>query len=610
MGLLDPLNLLWLIPVAGAIIALYLLKLKRQERRISSVMLWAQAVQDVQANAPFQKLRKNLLLFLQVLAAVLLLGALAIPFYRAAGVAGHDTVIVIDNSASMNASDVRPDRLGAARKLGISLAGSVGSGDLAAVMTCAPRPRVVCPFTNDRRSLAGTISGITPTDAPADVPSAYRLATSLLVRRRDPQIVILSDGAFGSLETAQISGARIRFVRVGRRSDNVAITALQARSDPTGKRQVFVSIHNFSRRRKDFDLEFYADGSLTDVRQMSIAPGADGQEIIPQSEVAGRVFTVKADIHDDLAADNSASIPLSAKRELKILLVSKGSLFLERALALDPMCSASRTSDPIVAASGDYDIVVYDCVKPTGKPPDVGCLFINIFGPDSPLQSQGRTRNPEIIEWNRQDEVTRFVDFGGVSLGSAGRCRAASWARPLVFGSGGPLIAAGELRGSRRIAIGWDLLESDLPLRVGFPILISNCLEWLSARQGEGGDLYARAGEPAAIPVPPDAKRLAVRRPDGRNELVEVTGTPALYGDTDTAGEYDLRSGKWRRRLFVNVLNYDESDLRPRERISVARGKGIVTGEGMKSNREAWRLALLLALCLLCVEWFVYHRRV
>ena len=53
-----------LLPV---IVAFYLLKLRRTEHQISSTYLWRKMIRDVEANAPWQKLKPNLLLFLQLL---------------------------------------------------------------------------------------------------------------------------------------------------------------------------------------------------------------------------------------------------------------------------------------------------------------------------------------------------------------------------------------------------------------------------------------------------------------------------------------------------------------------------------------------------------------
>src|SRR3954468_2693370 len=84
-----------------ALLVLYFLKLRRREMPVSSTLLWKKAVQDLQVNAPFQRLRRNLLLFLQLLLLLLLLLAFSRPVTNYTPGAGSTSVILIDRSASM-----------------------------------------------------------------------------------------------------------------------------------------------------------------------------------------------------------------------------------------------------------------------------------------------------------------------------------------------------------------------------------------------------------------------------------------------------------------------------------------------------------------------------
>ena len=118
MSFLAPLALagLLFLPV---VLAMYLLKLRRDEAVVPSTLLWQQLVADVEANAPWQKLRRSLLLLLQLLLVIILVLLAARPFVeRPAGLAG-DIVLVIDTSASMQATDVTPSRLDAAKAAAI-----------------------------------------------------------------------------------------------------------------------------------------------------------------------------------------------------------------------------------------------------------------------------------------------------------------------------------------------------------------------------------------------------------------------------------------------------------------------------------------------------------
>src|SRR3989441_8628620 len=110
MSLLHLLNP-WAALIAAAIavpalLVLYFLKLRRREMPVSSTLLWRKAIQDLQVNAPFQRLRRNLLLLLQLILLALLLLALSRPVSNYTPGPGKTTVILIDRSASMSAKDV------------------------------------------------------------------------------------------------------------------------------------------------------------------------------------------------------------------------------------------------------------------------------------------------------------------------------------------------------------------------------------------------------------------------------------------------------------------------------------------------------------------------
>src|SRR5258708_283896 len=154
MNFFNPLSLLWAIPLCGLIILMYILKLRRKDVTVSSTFLWRQGIRDVQGNAPFQKLRKNLLLFLQLLAAALLVLAITRPFWRSKGVGGRSVVIIVDTSASMSATDVKPNRLELAKREALDIANGMKAEDQMMVVSASSQAEAATGFSSSRRQLS------------------------------------------------------------------------------------------------------------------------------------------------------------------------------------------------------------------------------------------------------------------------------------------------------------------------------------------------------------------------------------------------------------------------------------------------------------------------
>jgi len=609
MSFLSPWSWLWFAPLGGIIIFLYLLKLKRVPRLVSSVMLWNRLVADLQANAPFQKLRRNLLLYLQLLAALVLVAALSRPFLRVKGLEGQSIALILDTSASMRATDLAGTRFEAAKKIALKAVDDLGRGDTMAVIAAAAKTQVVSPFTSDRRALGARINSLQCTDTTTRLEEAVRLADSLCARKKHAQIVVLSDGALPPLAEPLASRARLSFTRVGRRGENVAITALGARrSLSEGGYELLVALENLCSTRRVFTVEVSREGRLLDAREQSLSAGGRGAEVFQIPAAEAGLVRAKLEIADDLATDNAAWAFLAPRRQASVLLVTKGDLFLERALALDASLVVTKAQAPPSKAP-PYQLVVNEGSDGAALPRARGYLFINSGGAQAPVEITGEVSAPTITDWSRSDPVTRYLDLSGVQIAKARRASLKPWGRALAESEGGPVIAAGERGGIRSIYLGWDLLQSDFPLRVAFPIFIANCVDWLVPSEAGGQGAAVRAGEVVPLPVPAGLSRLRLVSPDGSSTDLTVDQSPLPIKDTDRAGVYTVEGQGFRQQFAVNLLSREESNTKPADQITIA-GKPV-TGSlaGVMANKEMWRWPVIIALCLITLEWIVFHRR-
>jgi len=634
MNLLNPWNLFWALPLLGGIVALWMLRLKRQDVTVSSLYLWNTLLQETQANAPFQRLRRNLLLFLQLLLAFLLVSALARPFVYGEAVTGHTIVLILDTSASMNATDVRPTRLQAAKDAADQLVDrEMRTGDVATVLTAAGKPgSALSGFTGDKGRLKAAIDGAAGTDTPVDMAGALTLAQSLVGTRRGAQVRVFSDGAFSTDDSRKLAmlplgGTDVKLTSVGTATpDNLAVTRLDGRRNPqSGNYQVFVQVQDGGGRphRGGGTLTLLKDGKLIDARALNLTSGMQSETFDSPLLQGGGVVTARLDdVKDDLAVDNQASLVLSPPRPRKVLLVTPGNPFLESGLNLDPdvVLEECRPDEfPTLGKSGTgYSMVVFDGVLPAAPLPPGNYLVFNALNAQMPLSGADRADAPTFIDESRTHPVMRFADLEGLHLRSALRTQTQPWGQALAEADSGPLIAAGEHNGLRAVSVAFDLGDSDWPLRVSFPIFLTNAVRWLTAAGGLGASQEETpTGGVASLTLPPGASSVTVQRPDGSKTALAApaNGGIMLVDDTRQAGVYHARtSGGQDFPFAVNLDSRDESVLAAQNPPALNH-PGISSAvtplpRARRAKDDLWPALAAVALGLLLLEWFVFHRRI
>lgn len=605
----------WLLPLAAIIIVLYLLRMRRQDVRVPATFLWPRITADVRANAPIQKLRITLLLILQLLALTLLVCALANPLRRERGLRGRTTVLVLDASASMGATDVVPSRFDEARRRIRAVVGALGSGDRCALVEAGPTTRVIFPLSNDRPRMLSALGGLTPSDAPGDMGEALRLAAALVGQQAGGRIVVFSDGAFPAVRDFSPGRADLLFDRVGQTSRNLAVTALDAAEAPDGGAQVFAGLHNYASQPLKTTASFYVDGTLADARSLTVPAGQTLGQTLRVPPTAQRAAVRLSTPGDILKADDAATLFLHGAGTIRALLVSSGDLFLERALALEPTIRLDRApAVPATERAGSpgesaYDLVIFDGVTPQPVKASAVWSFGGVGDAGLPVTDAGPSARPRILAWKRDDPILRYADWQSVLIEKAHRVQAKPGGRVLVQGSDGPLVVASEQSGRRALYVGWSLLDSDFPLRLGFPIFVDNALQWLTPTgQGTGGGLSVRAGQPFTLAAPRPGAALTLQSPDGTKTPLDTASGVATIRSVDRTGVYTVTGSQFRREVAVNLLDERESDVMPRATLDLS-GRAVAARGSLLTLSETWRPLVLLGLLVLAGEWWLFVRR-
>ena len=609
MSLLSPLALA-LFALALPLVLLYFLKVRRREQRVASLLLWDPSLRDREASAFFQRLQRDPLLILQILALVALSVALARPAVTLMGDGARKVVVVLDTSASMKATDVSPSRFDVARGQALGLVRRLSEGAEVMVIEAGVQPRVTAALARDRERALAAIRAAQARDLPNRLVEAVRTARALVAADPRAEIHVFSDGAFALPSGPETSDPRIRWVGVGRRSQNVGITNLSIRKNYFGSfdYQAFVSLVNYTAEPQTFTFTLELDRQPIAEKQVTLEPSVRRSVVLPFSHGGGGTVMARLQIDDDLAVDDVAYAVLPPPRKIAVLLVSSGNLFLEKVLGTDPHVSLEvKTPDQYQGGMGEADVVILDSVAPPRAGPG-RFVFVNAVPGDVPLEVLGRIDRPTIMDWDRAHPIMRHVEFAKVAIEDALRVRPLAAGRPLVEAVGGPLIYALEEPHRKALFIGFDLFKTDLPLRIAFPLILSNGLRWLHPAGLDQSSLQFAAGQPILLPLAHGVTSVTVTTPSGRTVKAPVTRGVVSFTETDEVGVYSLATAQGETRVAVNLMDADESNLAPRP-LPAATGTPAAAAAPIPIQRELWPLFVLLATALLVADGLLYWRR-
>jgi VWA domain-containing protein/aerotolerance regulator-like protein len=678
--LTTPFALLGLLFVP-VVIAMYLLKLRRTETVVPSTLLWRRLAADVEANAPWQRLRRSALLLLQLLLVVILALLASRPFLeRPAGLA-RDLVVIVDTSASMGATDVAPDRLTAARDAVKNALRDLPAGGKVSVIEAGRTARIVATGTSDLGRVRQAIDSIQPTASRGDLTDALALAQQLAVQSGDAEILVATDAALAVPPTTKVD-APVHVLRVGdpKGSRNQAIVALAVRTAPSAvTRSVFVSVANFDLEAATRRVEVWGDEHLLETRTIHVDAQQKADVIVDDVPAGIATVEVRLASGDDaapatarpdfLAIDDRAWAVVPPERTRNILLVGPGDPYLETALSYLPnshlfgLTSAEYPAGAVRTDGSSWDLVIFEGALPATLPTSP-ILAIAPTATSALGAVVGTLEGPGIGTVATDDPILRYVDLSTTHIAKAAKLEQPAWARTVIPGpKGAPLLYSGVRAGLPTAVLAFEPRESDLPLQVGFPILMANLTGELLG--GSAAPTAAvRPGDPVVLTVPARASGLHVTRPDGSStDLLPgaATGSTVTYTRTDVLGVYTATpiaaaagSGSPSTvpaspssspppaspgasnatgsdasapiRFAVDLFDVNESAIAPGSAAALeqlgravaqpgASGAPATGGAGAAAagprpdaRDEIWIPIVFLVLVALCVEWAVYHR--
>ena len=605
--------------VPPAIFALYFLKLKRQPLEVPSTYLWTKVIEDLHVNSIWQRLRQNLLLFLQLLLVALAIFALLRPGWQGESLSGRKFIFLVDRSASMSATDGEGDatRLDAAKKKIAALVDQMDSDMSAMIIAYDDEPDVVQEFTDNRRLLREALDRIEPTSKPTNIRGALELASGFANPERvsieeggaefdatvqeNVELYIFSDGRFGPVEGFSLGNLQAKYLPIGSvEANNLAITAFNTRRNDSRPedRQAFVQVANFSEAPQTGTVQLFLDGQLRDAAEVAV----------PAGDVVGTTFNLgdaptgklearldpPADLKDRLKLDNRGYAVLDPQKQTRVLLVTPGNNALELALTTGRAKRLGKVDKISPEAIGTpdfkqrmesetYDLVIFDQCAPT-KPEEMPLANTLFIGRVPPLpgwtekSSQEKVGAPQIIDWQRSHPLLNLVELGNVGVVDSLIVRPPAGGKVLVDSTKGPIMAIAPRDGYEDAVLGFEIVgqnaEGDRTANTNWPRYFSVpnfCLtvfQYLGGASADGQNEVIRPGEPAEIDLPETKDALTVILPDGSKRALDAPEAGKLvFHETDQPGSYEVQAGgNVLARFAVNLFDREESDVRLRAR--------------------------------------------
>lgn len=599
-----PLAFLLLIPV---IILLYMLKQKAKEYPFSSSILWKEIYHSVEATKPWEKLKKNILMILQILTVCLLIVALMAPYLKTGGKMYDNVILVLDTSASMGIRyNEKRTRMEEAVERACDYIDSLSETAQITVLTSNQEAGILKTNAEDKQALKKQLKQLAVTDLSGDATPAVSVVTSMVSQWDKYEAVFFTDAPLelGNLDATVVN------LYTDYKNLSMDYLSYGSQQDEDGNRSTTVigKITNDTEEAVTTDVNLYGDNTLLKVQSVTIPAKSSQNFFFEQIDFQGDILMAELNNQDDLSADNRAYAVVSAESRKTALLVTEDNMFLEKAISNMDWVDLYKTSQlSAVGKTESYDFYIFDGVIPEELPEQGNILYVN---PPDGTQVTVKEKLSNVSLAFTDTEVTQYV--AGFSFGATA---AESLERPLwadsFLTSGDHCIGYYGEAGGRRIAVlGFDLHDSDLALQAEFPILISNLTEYMMVSGMVPQNDY-ETGDKIVFNGNLNGSDLTVTSPSGTVVTLPTAVTTNAYTDTAQAGVYSVAqtvNGEERQEQFVVRFPVEAESHLEEAAVEV----GETAGEDNKNltgGRELRNWIILILLLALGAEWFVYIRQ-
>lgn len=580
---LWPLFFLLAVPI---IIILYLLKPKGEDYEISSNLLWKKLLKNQQSKTFFEKFVHNILMYLQILTIILLVIALMSPFIQKEGKTGGRKILLMDTSGSMlHKGSNGKTRLEEAVEQACDYVRTMDNTRFSIVAVDGGNARLLAVDSSDQANVVRILQSLECSHSGGNLAEAQSIIDSLSGENSEEvaDLLVYTDGS-GAEAFQQLHGSAGMDLYVnGEAVNNLANEYLVFSERQDGLYDVLVSVTNYSNGEASCDVGLYdEEEQLLHVKSLSFLAGENKICLFEGMDWQGEKLSARISgisygngKKDSLSADNISYAVKNKGDLIQGILIGDGNTFLEKAYLAVTGTDIAKTTG--VTTEDTYNVMIYDAGHGVGELKGNRLLFGEAYG------SATEELNHVVLDMADCELSAGLSDFY-IGVNKAYCFELPEGAQSFLEYEGKTVGYYRDTEEYREIVVGFDIRESDFPLRAEFPVFLANAMIYLSDTSWLATNVYY-AGEELAL-----------------QPWAEVAEIPTL---PKQAGCYEVGNEEYKEAYVVRFNTGTESDGR-----AVAES---VVGEGgyelRKVKQTLRNVFLILVLILLIAEWIIYVRQ-
>ncbi len=600
MSLFSPWAL-WFLAFMPLVVLMYILKQKFEERMVGSIYLWQQVLKDIDVNTPWQKLKKNLLLLLQLLSVLFLVFALSDPYLNTVGGMYSNLVVIIDNTGSMNARYEGGTRLEKAKQLAEEMLGRTGTKANITLLTVERNPKVEIGKTTDKGEAVSRLRAIKPGSSSGNINDAVSLVRAI-VKQYEGKVSYKA--VFYTDSPVDTGDLNAEVVSLASELQNVSLDHISY-SEDEGELTVLVRATNRSAVPLGREVSLYGNDKVLAIKNVELEPGETANLYFEGIPAAAPYLWAELTEKDDLEEDNQIYGVVKLTKPRKVLLVSDSNVFIEKALSQVKGLELYKTN-PGEEPDKGYDLYIFDSVT-TVELPESGSILLIAPGAGNGIVEIGGELQGGPGDMLKHP-LTKYMDNASFTVAKLKSMEAPFWSEVLMEVDGDPAVVSGEYKGRKTAAIAFDLHDSDFVLTTEYPIFMYNLVSYLAGMETEDRASYV-CGDSIDLNPSPEAEEVTVKAPGGESYRQELTYPMLPFDSTGQLGVYELRQNIGElERISSFAVNFpvESESVSYAEPVQEARNTSeAVAGQGGTRLQE-WLIGLLLLVA--AAEWVVYMR--